>query len=150
MTNGRYRVTDASSAGGVGNLGSGTFTLDGGTFAYAGPSDGTSKEIGLTANGGTIEIESATTRCRPNGAIIGAGGLTKAGPGTLALANASNSFTSLTVAGGAGRSPVRRGPRSRSGHRRRRWARSFTPPRARRPANFNLVFGAPGFRPDKH
>ncbi|HEX4590056.1 MAG TPA: autotransporter-associated beta strand repeat-containing protein, partial [Gemmataceae bacterium] len=101
VTNGRYRVTDASSAGGVGNLGTGTFTLDGGTFAYGGASDGTSEQINLTTNGGTIEIESATTRLQTNGAIIGPGGLTKAGPGTLALANLSNSFSSLNVAAGA-------------------------------------------------
>ena len=31
-----FRVTDASSNGGVGNFGTGTFTLDGGTFDYAG------------------------------------------------------------------------------------------------------------------
>jgi autotransporter-associated beta strand protein len=101
VLNGRYRVTDVSSAGGVGNLGTGNFTLDGGTFAYGGASDGTSKEINLTSNNGTIEVESAAARLQTNGSINGPGGLTKAGAGTLALANLNNSFSSLNVAAGS-------------------------------------------------
>jgi autotransporter-associated beta strand protein len=101
VTSGRYRVTDVTSAGGVGNLGTNTFTLDGGTLAYGGPTPATTvKPISLTANGGTIEVESAATTLIANGAITGFAGLTKTGPGTLALGGTGNSFTSLTVNGG--------------------------------------------------
>jgi autotransporter-associated beta strand protein len=101
----RFRVMNASSNGGVGNLGTGTFLLDGGTFAYGGSSATTTHPIGLTANGGTIEIESAATTLTANGAITLASipelaGLTKIGSGTLFLGNAANSFSSLTINAG--------------------------------------------------
>jgi autotransporter-associated beta strand protein len=99
----RFRVTDASTAvvgQAVGNLGTGTFTLDGGTFDYAGATNATAKAITLTANGGTLEIESAATTLTANGAIGGPGPLTKIGPGTLALGNSGNSFAGLTIANG--------------------------------------------------
>jgi autotransporter-associated beta strand protein len=104
VAQGRFRVTDASSNGGVGNLGTGQFTLDGGTFAYGGPTDTTSKTMTLTSAGGTIEVESAAATLTATGKIssgFGALGLTKVGPGALALANGTNSFTSLTVNAGA-------------------------------------------------
>jgi autotransporter-associated beta strand protein len=102
VTNGTYRVTDASSAGGVGNLGTGTFTLDGGTFDYGGGTSATtSKPIALTTNGGTIEVESASATLIDTGAITGSGALTKTGFGTLALTNTGNSFTSMTISAGA-------------------------------------------------
>ena len=94
------RVTDASSNGGVGNFGTGTFTLDGGTFDYAGTTATTIKPIALTANGATVQVESATTTLTETGAIAGPGPLTKMGPGTLVLGSASNSFTSLTINAG--------------------------------------------------
>jgi autotransporter-associated beta strand protein len=143
VTNGRYRVTDVSSGGLVGNLGSGAFTLDGGTFAYGGASDGTSKQIALTANGGTIEIESAAVRLQANGSITGAGTLTKAGPGTLALANSNNSFTSLVVAAGAIEAPTDAvlgpGPITVGALGTLFYSASTTTSR-----DFNLVFGALG------
>jgi autotransporter-associated beta strand protein len=98
-----YRVTDASTPVGgqlVGNLGTGTFTLDGGTFDYGGSTAATAKAITLTGNGGTIQVESPTTALTANSAIIGPGPLTKAGPGTLIFASNGDSFTSLTVTGG--------------------------------------------------
>jgi fibronectin-binding autotransporter adhesin len=97
VTQGRFRVTDASSNGGVGNLGTGTFALDGGTFAYGGATAATTKQINLTSNGGTIQVESAATTLTANGTIFGPGGLTKIGPGTLVLGNSVDTFTSLTV-----------------------------------------------------
>jgi autotransporter-associated beta strand protein len=100
IAGGRFRVTDASSNGGVGNFGTGTFTLDGGTFAYGGAIAATSKAIALTANGATIDIETAATTLTANGAITGPGPLTKIGPGTLVLGNAGNSFSALTISAG--------------------------------------------------
>jgi autotransporter-associated beta strand protein len=96
-----YRVTDASSNGGVGNLGTGTFILDGGTFSYGGSTvAATTKAMSLTANGGTIGIESAVVALTADGAITGLGGLTKIGPGTLVLGSSTNSFTNLNITNG--------------------------------------------------
>ncbi len=93
-----FRVTDASSNGGVGNLGTGTFTLSGGTLDYGGATATTAKAI--TSSGGTIQVESAAATLTANGVIIGPGGLTKIGPGTLVLGNSGNTFTSLTITAG--------------------------------------------------
>jgi autotransporter-associated beta strand protein len=94
VVNSRFRVMD------VGNLGTGSFTLDGGTFVYGGATAATGKPIGLTAAGATIEVESATAALAANGAIGGPGPLTKTGAGTLVLGNGGNTFTSLTVNAG--------------------------------------------------
>jgi T5SS/PEP-CTERM-associated repeat protein/autotransporter-associated beta strand protein len=97
----RFRVMDASSNGGVGNLGTGLFTLDGGTLSYAGGmAPPTTKAISLTANGGTITVETPGVTLTANGAITGLGGLTVVGPGTLVLGSAGNSFSSLTINSG--------------------------------------------------
>jgi autotransporter-associated beta strand protein len=93
----QFRVTDASGNGGVGNLGTGTFTLDGGTLSYAGSNATTVKAITLTANGGAIQIESAAATLTANGLITGPGGLTKLGPGTLILGNGGNVFSGVTI-----------------------------------------------------
>jgi fibronectin-binding autotransporter adhesin len=100
-----FRITDASSNGGLGNLGTGAFTLDGGTFSYGGTTATTTKAIVLTANGGTIQIESAATMLTANGAITGPGSLTKIGPGTLLLGNAANTFTTLAIINGVIQAP---------------------------------------------
>jgi autotransporter-associated beta strand protein len=84
----------------IANLGTGAFTLDGGTFEFAGTlGASTSKHIALTANGGTIQV-AAATQLNANGPITGPGPLTKTGPGTLVLGNAGNSFTGLFVNAG--------------------------------------------------
>ncbi len=97
-----FRVTDASSNGGVGNLGNGAFGLDGGTFSYGGTSATTSHPIALTSNGGTIDIESATTTLVVSGSITAASGgaLTKTGLGTLVPGSSGNTFASLTINAG--------------------------------------------------
>jgi autotransporter-associated beta strand protein len=97
-----FRVTDASSNGGTGNLGTGTLTLDGGTFSYGGVSVATGHSIDLTANGGTINIESAATALTDAYPIAGPPGaaLTKTGPGTLVLGSSGNFFASLTINAG--------------------------------------------------
>jgi autotransporter-associated beta strand protein len=99
-----FRVTDASTMVGgqaVGNFGTGPFTLDGGTFDYGGSTATTAKGITLTANGGTIQIESAAAALTVIGIIIGPGPLTKSGPGTLVFSNGGNSFfTTLNVTDG--------------------------------------------------
>ncbi len=101
VSQGEFRVTDASSNDGVGNLGTGTFTLDGGTFSYGGASAVTQKTINITSNGGTVQIESAATLLNDLGTIVGPGGLTKIGPGTLAFGSGTaNSFSSLAITAG--------------------------------------------------
>ncbi len=95
-----FRVTDASSNGGLGNLGSGSFTLDGGTFSYGGSTAATSHAIVLTGNGGVIQVESAATALTVNNSVAGPGSLTKIGPGTLVLTSAADAFSSLSITAG--------------------------------------------------
>ncbi len=100
VTQSTFRVTDASSNGGVGNLGTGQFTLDGSTFSYGGATAVTVKPMNITATGATIAVELATTTLTDNGTITSLGGLTKIGPGTLGLGSSGNAFTSLTITAG--------------------------------------------------
>jgi autotransporter-associated beta strand protein len=99
-----FRVTDASSNGGVGNIGNGTLTLDGGTFSFGALSGMTTTghPITLTSNGGTINIEFGATTLVAAGSITAppGGPLTKTGPGTLILGNSGNNFGNLTINGG--------------------------------------------------
>jgi autotransporter-associated beta strand protein len=105
VTQSTFRVTDASSNGGLGNLGAGGLELDGGTFSYGGVTATTVHPIVLSTNGGTIQIESATAALTILGAVLPIGTnapslLTKAGPGTLILNNAGNAYSSLTINAG--------------------------------------------------
>ncbi len=100
VVNSQFRLTNASSNGGVGNFGTGAFTLDGGTFSYGGTTATTIKPIALTSNGGTIQVESAATTLTANGAVTGTGGLTKIGSGTLLLGSSGNAFTNLAINAG--------------------------------------------------
>jgi autotransporter-associated beta strand protein len=95
-----YRVTDIARNGGVGNLGTGRFSLDGGTLNYAGTSASTLANVFLTNAGGTMQVELAPTTLTFDGAILGSAGMTKTGPGTLLLTNGANSFSGLTVTAG--------------------------------------------------
>jgi hypothetical protein len=96
----RYQVTDVSTNL-VGALGGGVFTLDGGTLSYATGPNSTSKAITLTSNGGTIEIPSVAATLVMNNYIVGPGGLTKTGTGTLILNSVLSTFTSLTINAGS-------------------------------------------------
>jgi hypothetical protein len=99
-----YRVTDVSSSGGYGNLGTQAlyaFTLDGGILDYAGASATTMKPITLTANGGTIDVEVGVTTLTAPASVQGSGSLTKTGPGTLAFTVAdTNTFNGMNISAG--------------------------------------------------
>ena len=95
-----FRVTDASSNGGVGNLGSGAFTLDGSTFDYGGATAITVKAIAMTANGVTVQVESAATTLTANGAITGARRVGQDRPRHAGPRQQRQHFTSLTINGG--------------------------------------------------
>jgi autotransporter-associated beta strand protein len=68
------------------------FTLNGGTLAYSGPTQPpTSFPLTIGVNGGTIEVTQSTSTLTMSTAISGlANGLTKTGPGTLALTGVSS------------------------------------------------------------
>ncbi|HEY1381793.1 MAG TPA: PEP-CTERM sorting domain-containing protein, partial [Gemmataceae bacterium] len=102
ISQGRFRVTDVTSNGGLGNLGpvGRDLVLDGGTFAYGGPTAATAKAIDSTLNSGAVEVESAAATLTLTGAVFGPGGLTKTGPGTLAFATVFNSLSGITVNAG--------------------------------------------------
>jgi autotransporter-associated beta strand protein len=76
----------------------GNVVLNAGTLQYTGPNATTDR--GLTTFTGTVEVANAGTNLTVAGQVIGLGGLTKAGPGTLTLANAStlspNNYTGGT------------------------------------------------------
>jgi T5SS/PEP-CTERM-associated repeat protein/autotransporter-associated beta strand protein len=86
VTQGTYRIIDASTNGGVGNFGVGAFTLNGGALSYGGMTATTSKQINLASIGGTIRIEVPTTVLTETGGFSGQGGLAVSGSGTLNLA----------------------------------------------------------------
>jgi fibronectin-binding autotransporter adhesin len=90
-------------------LGTGAFTLDGGTFFYGGATATIPKAIALAVGGaggaagagGTIEVGASTaTVLTATGAITGPWPLTVAGPGILVLTNTGNSFIGLTISAG--------------------------------------------------
>jgi autotransporter-associated beta strand protein len=99
----RVHVDDLSvgnnSASVLGLNGNGTFTLDGGTLQYGGPSQSSPYYIVLGAGGGTVEVSNPATALTLTGPIYGftigppIGPFTKAGPGVLALTNTSNTYT---------------------------------------------------------
>jgi autotransporter-associated beta strand protein len=93
-------TNDLTSNAGVGTLGTGTFTLDGGVLAYDGATAATGKPITVTPNAGTIAMQNAGTTLTWNGAISGVGTLVKSGPGTLVLTNAGNTVNGLTINAG--------------------------------------------------
>jgi autotransporter-associated beta strand protein len=88
----------------IANLGSGTITLNGGTYTYGGSTASTNKAFPVTANSG-IEILNAATNLTFNGSSqinFNSSTLTKSGPGTLTLSgsNLGTSSAGTTVAAG--------------------------------------------------
>ena len=80
-----------------GPLGRGLLAFDGGLLDYTGATASTSRPVQLNAAGGTIAVPAATDLTF-TGVFAGAGGLVKAGPGTLLLngANAHGGTTGIT------------------------------------------------------
>jgi autotransporter-associated beta strand protein len=129
---GAYLVVDLSGRLKTSNLAAisdKVLTLNNGTFQYAGSNgimanDTITGTQALTINsgGGTVEVTNPTTNLTISGAIVGAGGLTKTGSGTLNLTNTTNTYAGgtivnngvLAVSGdgalGVGNGPVTVGP----------------------------------------
>jgi autotransporter-associated beta strand protein len=86
------RKDDLTGVAATGTLMS--LTLDGGTLRYGG-STVMASGFALTANGGTVDVFNAATTLTLTDSVNGPAGasLTKAGPGTLILANASNAIS---------------------------------------------------------
>jgi fibronectin-binding autotransporter adhesin len=96
---GALRVDDLT--GGVGPLGTGALTLNGGRLAYGGPPTTLSKAFSVDTGGGAIDVLSAATTLTVTSPITSNGVLTKSGPGVLVLNNLANSFAGgITVSGG--------------------------------------------------
>jgi T5SS/PEP-CTERM-associated repeat protein/autotransporter-associated beta strand protein len=71
--------------------------LNGGTLRYLGPTVSVDRGAMLDGGGGTIEVATSNTALTLSGAaLVGSGGLTKTGAGTLAL-SASNTYSGGTV-----------------------------------------------------
>ena len=85
----RYRVDNVV---GNGLLTTGGLTFDGGTLEYTGPDAAMTKAFALDFGGGTIHLPNAATNLTLTSPVTGAGRLTKTGPGTLTLDNATNAY----------------------------------------------------------
>ncbi|WP_363799607.1 autotransporter-associated beta strand repeat-containing protein [Lysobacter firmicutimachus] len=124
LTNGNNTYTGATtvsqgtlSVGNIGNAGAASgigassaapsnLVLEGGTLRYTGAS--TASDRGFTVAksgavlGGTVEVTNAATNLAFAGLVTSpdGAGLTKSGPGTLTLGNASNNYTGVTTVNG--------------------------------------------------
>lgn len=65
------------------------FTLNGGTLRLVGAQTNTNRALTLGANGGVLDVPTASVTLQISGGITGAGTLTKSGAGTLILATAN-------------------------------------------------------------
>ncbi len=74
---------------GAADNGPGNLVLNGGTLRYTGVTAGTDHGVTLNPNGGTIEVSTNATTLALNNILVGAGGLTKTGPGRLELSGAN-------------------------------------------------------------
>ncbi len=87
----------------TGSVSNDSLTLNGGTLQYGGPTVTTAANpLTIGSSNGTINVLNAATTLTLDNLISGSGGLTKTGPGTLILANTSNTFAGgFTVGNGA-------------------------------------------------
>ncbi|MGJ3241822.1 MAG: autotransporter-associated beta strand repeat-containing protein [Opitutales bacterium] len=95
---GRLIIEDAghlTAAALDGGNGSSNVTLDDGTLTLSG-SDSASNNLNLQPGGGTIEVAAGGDTFTLTHDITGSGGLTKTGPGTLALTASGNAYTGPT------------------------------------------------------
>jgi autotransporter-associated beta strand protein len=97
---GALRVDDVTT-GGVGALGTGSITLNGGRLAYGGPTATLSKPFTVDTGGGGVDVLNAATTLTVAFPINTNAAFTKYGPGTLALNNlASLNASGIVVNGG--------------------------------------------------
>ena len=83
-------------------LGAGTsLVFNGGALEYTGSDavPATDRTVALNAGGNAFQVDDLSTSLTLNGVISGSGNLTKAGPGTLALAGV-NTYTGNTIVNG--------------------------------------------------
>jgi fibronectin-binding autotransporter adhesin len=99
VTAGTLQADDVySGTNGFGALGTGSLTLNGGTFGYGAAFDSImTKPIALTANGGKVAVINAANTLSITGSITGPGGLTVAGPGTFSLQGTTYTYSGNTV-----------------------------------------------------
>jgi autotransporter-associated beta strand protein len=86
------------------NLGTTSIALGGagtnGALEYQGASAARGGAFGLNAGGGTVQVTTAGTTLTLSGVMSGAGGLTKTGPGALALTGANTYSGGTTISAG--------------------------------------------------
>ncbi len=103
MTGSNYLNGGAVEVSDLSLLASGPLVMNAGTLRYTGSSVSSTRAVTCNGLGGTFDVSSAGTTVTQSGVITGSGaaigdlgGLTKTGPGTLAL-TASNYFNGPTV-----------------------------------------------------
>jgi autotransporter-associated beta strand protein len=93
---GGQNIVSLGSAGG-GQM-KNELVLDGGTLAYIGTTNvNLNHHAVLMSHGGTFQVTSATNMLTFNNNMVGAGSMTKAGPGTLAMTSGNNDYEAGTV-----------------------------------------------------
>ncbi|WP_456015062.1 autotransporter-associated beta strand repeat-containing protein [Methylorubrum populi] len=95
VTAGTLRVGSDAALGAA----AGGVSLDGGTLA-ASASFGSGRSLSLGSGGGTVEVSAGSDTLTLSGAVSGAGGLTKAGDGTLLLLGTGSYAGRTTVKAG--------------------------------------------------
>jgi autotransporter-associated beta strand protein len=94
---GRLRVDNVAA------LGSGAYSLNGGTLTYGGATAATAKDLSVSAGGGAVEVSTAATALTLSGTVNqGGNALTKTGAGTLVLAGGNSGNSAATTAVNAG------------------------------------------------
>ena len=86
----------ANSGIGAALSAAGNLVFESTTLRYLGGTASTDRGSTLNGNGATVEVTNSATTLTLNGATVGAGALTKTGPGTLIL-NVANGHTGGTV-----------------------------------------------------
>jgi autotransporter-associated beta strand protein len=98
LNGGTVSVATVANSGFASPLGAGgSISFNGGTLQFTGASGGTDRNITLNSSGGTFKTDTALTL---NGAISGAGGLTKTGAGTVMLTSTETYVGNTTISNG--------------------------------------------------
>ncbi|MES2922532.1 MAG: autotransporter-associated beta strand repeat-containing protein [Verrucomicrobiota bacterium] len=105
ITGGVLAIDSLGDAGSPGSIGAATaaasnFVINGGTLRLTGAQTNTNRNLTIGSSGGKLDIVSNSSSMQISGSAGGSGRLTKAGAGTVILANANTYSGGTTIDGG--------------------------------------------------